>query len=71
MIIIAEKINGSIPSVAKAIAARDEAFLKDLAIRQSEAIGESEGFIDVCASVPPGSARWIRFRMPLYVNGPT
>ena len=47
MIIIAEKINGSIPSVAKAIAARDEAFLKDLAIRQSEAIGESEGFIEV------------------------
>jgi len=63
MIIIAEKINGSIPSVAKAIAARDEAFLKDLAIRQSEAIGESEGFIDVCASVPPevefDTMRWM------------
>ena len=53
MIIIAEKINGSIPSVAKAIEARDEAFLKDLAIRQSEQIGENPGFIDVCSSVAP------------------
>ncbi len=50
MIIIAEKINGSIPSVAKAIAARDEAFLRDLAIKQSEA---GATFIDVCASVAP------------------
>ena len=53
MIIIAEKINGSIPSVAKAIEARDEAFLKDLAIRQSEQIRENPGFIDVCSSVAP------------------
>ncbi len=53
MIIIAEKINGSIPSVAKAIEARDEAFLRDLAVRQEEAIGEADGFIDVCSSVPP------------------
>ncbi len=53
MIIIAEKINGSIPSVAKAIAARDEEFIKDLAIRQSEQIAENPGFIDVCSSVAP------------------
>ena len=53
MIIIAEKINGSIPSVAKAIEARDEAFLKDLAIRQSEQIADNPGFIDVCSSVAP------------------
>lgn len=60
MIIIAEKINGSIPSVAKAIAAKDEAFLKDLAIRQSEA---GATFIDVCASVAPevelDTMRWL------------
>ena len=63
MIIIAEKINGSIPSVAKAIAAHDEEFIKDLAIRQSEQIGENPGFIDVCSSVPPevefDTMRWM------------
>ncbi len=48
MIIIGEKINGSIPSVAKAIAARDEDFIKDLAIRQSEAGAD---YLDVCSSV--------------------
>ena len=48
MIIIGEKINGSIPSAGKAIANKDEAVIKDLAIRQSEA---GANFIDVCASV--------------------
>lgn len=48
MIIIAEKINGSIPSVAKAIAEKDEDFIKNLAKAQSEAGAD---FIDVCASV--------------------
>lgn len=48
MIIIGEKINGSIPSVAKAIEARDEEFIKDLAIKQTE-VGAD--FLDVCASV--------------------
>ena len=49
MIIIGEKINGSIPSVAKFIADRDAAAIQDLAVRQSEAGAD---FIDVCASVP-------------------
>ncbi|KPU45272.1 5-methyltetrahydrofolate:corrinoid/iron-sulfur protein co-methyltransferase [Oxobacter pfennigii] len=48
MIIIGEKINGSIPSVAKAIAARDAEHIKNLAKAQSEA---GAHFIDVCASV--------------------
>ena len=48
MIIIGEKINGTIPSVAKAIAARDEEFIKDFAKRQSDACAN---YIDVCASV--------------------
>lgn len=48
MIIIAEKINGSIPSVAKAIEARDAGFIQNLAKVQSEA---GSDFIDVCASV--------------------
>jgi 5-methyltetrahydrofolate--homocysteine methyltransferase len=37
MIIIGEKINGSIPSVAKAIEARDGEFIKNLAKVQSAA----------------------------------
>ncbi len=50
MIIIAEKINGSIPSVAKAIAEKDKDFIRNLAKVQSEANAD---FIDVCASVDP------------------
>ena len=49
MIIIGEKINGSIPAVAKAIAERDAAFIKARAIAQEEA---GATFIDCCASVP-------------------
>jgi 5-methyltetrahydrofolate--homocysteine methyltransferase len=50
MIIIGEKINGSIPSVAKAIAEKNAGFISDLAKRQSDA---GASFIDVCASVEP------------------
>ena len=49
MIIIGEKINGSIPSVADAIARRDADFIKQRAIIQTEA---GATFIDCCASVP-------------------
>ncbi|MDR2444352.1 MAG: methyltetrahydrofolate cobalamin methyltransferase [Spirochaetaceae bacterium] len=48
MIIIGEKINGSIPSIGKAIADRNDAHIRDLAKRQAEA---GAAFIDVCASV--------------------
>ncbi|MCL2426937.1 MAG: dihydropteroate synthase [Oscillospiraceae bacterium] len=48
MIIIAEKLNGSIPSCAAAIASRDESYIKDLAKRQADAGAD---FIDCCASV--------------------
>ena len=47
MIIIGEKINGAIPSVAEAIAKKDADFIKDLAKSQAEA---GAHFIDVCAS---------------------
>ena len=50
MIIIGEKINGSIPSMGKAITARDEEYIRNMAIKQAEA---GAHFIDVCASVPP------------------
>lgn len=49
MIIIGEKINGSIPAVAEAIAARDAEFIKNIAKAQAEA---GATFIDCCASVP-------------------
>ncbi|NLP36988.1 MAG: methyltetrahydrofolate cobalamin methyltransferase [Firmicutes bacterium] len=48
MIIIGEKINGSIPSVGKAIAEKDEELIRNLAKAQSEA---GVDYIDVCASV--------------------
>lgn len=48
MIIIGEKINGSIPSVARAIAAKDSDFIRNLARIQTQA---GATFIDVCASV--------------------
>ena len=48
MIIIAEKLNGSIPSCGKAIATRDTEYIKDLAKRQADAGAD---FIDCCASV--------------------
>ena len=48
MIIIGEKINGAIPSMAKAIADRDEAWIRDIAKKQAEAGAD---FIDCCASV--------------------
>ncbi len=47
MIIIGEKINGAIPSVAEAIAKKDGEFIKNLAKTQSDA---GSHFIDVCAS---------------------
>lgn len=48
MIIIGEKINGAIPSVAAAIAEKDDYLIKHLAKNQAEAGAD---FIDVCASV--------------------
>jgi len=49
MIVIGEKLNGAIPSVAKAISERDEAFIKSVLHQQLEA---GVDFIDVCAGTP-------------------
>ena len=46
MIIIGEKINGASPSVGKAIAERNEGFIRDLAARQTKAGAD---YLDVCA----------------------
>ena len=48
MIIIGEKLNGSIPSVAKAIAEREADLIRERARMQAEA---GATFLDVCASV--------------------
>jgi len=58
MIIIGEKLNGSIPSCAKAIAARDEGYIKDLAKRQADA---GSAFIDCCASVNEGELETLKW----------
>lgn len=51
MIVIGEKINGTILSVKQAIAARDGQFIRDLAVRQAEAGAD---YLDVCAATEPG-----------------
>jgi len=58
MIIIAEKLNGSIPSCGKAIAARDEAYIKDMAKRQADA---GATFLDCCASVNEGELETLKW----------
>jgi len=51
LIIIGEKINGAIPSVAKAIKEKDADFIRNLAKIQADA---GASFIDVCASTDVG-----------------
>ena len=46
MIVIGEKINGAIPSVGKAIAARDETIIRDLVKRQ---VAVGADYLDACA----------------------
>ena len=58
MIIIAEKLNGSIPSCKKAIEARDDAYIKDMAKRQADA---GATFIDCCASVNVGELETLKW----------
>ncbi len=50
MIIIGEKLNGTIPSVGKAILEKDAEFVRNLAIKQAEAGAD---YIDVCAGTAP------------------
>lgn len=50
MIVIGEKINGTIPSVKKAIEDKDENFIRTLAVKQTEA---GAHFLDVCAGTAP------------------
>jgi 5-methyltetrahydrofolate--homocysteine methyltransferase len=54
MIIIGEKINGSIPSTAKAIAEKNEAFIRNLALKQTEM---GANYLDVAAGTSPDIER--------------
>lgn len=62
MIIIGEKLNGTIPSVAKAIAGRDEEWIKEIARKEADAGAD---FIDVCASVEIGEAETLHWMIDL------
>ncbi len=77
MIIIGEKINGSIPAVAEAIAKRDAEFIKQRAIAQDKA---GATFIDCCASVQEGEVETLRWMidciqevsdLPISVDSPS
>ncbi|MCL2832697.1 MAG: methyltetrahydrofolate cobalamin methyltransferase [Treponema sp.] len=60
MIIIGEKINGSIPKTAAAIAEKNEKYIRSLARKQTKA---RASYLDVCASVAvekePETLKWL------------
>lgn len=62
MIVIGEKLNGSIPSCAKAIAAKDEEYIRTIAKQQAEA---GATFIDVCASVKENELETLKWMIDL------
>lgn len=67
MIVIGEKLNGAIPSVAEMIAERKEDEIRKLARKQAEAGAD---FIDVCAAVESGEVETLRWMIEL-VQGVT
>ena len=62
MIIIGEKINGAIPSVAKAISEKNEDWIRDLAKRQADG---GANYIDVCSSVVDADVETLRWLIDL------
>jgi 5-methyltetrahydrofolate--homocysteine methyltransferase len=77
MIIIGEKINGSIPRTGAAIAAKNEAYIRNLARKQTAA---RASYLDICASVSPdmeaGTLKWLvelvqeESELPLSLDSP-
>ena len=65
MIIIGEKINGSIPKTATAIAERDEAYIRELARKQTE---YGATFIDCCASLNVGELEALEWLIGLIME---
>jgi len=62
MIIIGEKLNGSIPSCGRAISERDETYIKDMAKRQADAGAD---FLDVHAGVNEGELDALKWMIDL------
>ena len=60
MIIIGEKLNGAIPAVKTAIEKRDAAYLRELAVRQTQCGAD---YLDICAGTSPeaeeDTLRWM------------
>jgi 5-methyltetrahydrofolate--homocysteine methyltransferase len=71
VIIIGEKINGTIPSVKKAIENKDEEFIRNRAIQQAE---DGADYIDVCAGTSPEveleTLKWLMDVVQDVVNKP-
>ena len=62
MIIVAEKINGSIPSMGAAIAERNGDYIKEMAKKQAD-VGAT--YIDCCASVNEGEIETMEWMIDL------
>ena len=62
MLIIGEKLNGAIKSVAEAIKNRDAAFIRDLAKRQ---LDQRADYLDICSGKPDGDAEILKWMIEL------
>ena len=62
MIIIGEKLNGAIKTVAQAIKDRDAQFVRDLATRQLDSRAD---YIDICSGVPDQDAEVLEWMIGL------
>ena len=62
MIIIGENLNGSIPFVARAIAGKDEDWIRALVKKQADAGAD---FIDICAYVESGETETMEWMIGL------
>lgn len=65
MLIIGEKLNGAIRSVAEAIKNRDGEFIKDLAVRQLDSRAD---YLDICSGVAEGDADILGWMIGLIQN---
>ena len=62
MIIIGEKLNGTIKTVAQAIKERNADFVRDLATRQLDSRAD---YIDICSGVPEQDAEVLSWMIDL------
>ncbi len=62
MVIIGEKLNGAIKSVAKAISERNDEWIRDLAARQLESGAD---YLDICSGVPDRDAEVLEWMIGL------